>query len=173
MRHRLPGTWSSCHARLGSGAFASQERVSLPRPVVDSTLAGARDLGERYWREVERSTGRLVRARAARAGHELLLFGVGPPLLRFGDPELSATANVVTCVYAIAGGLLARVPAGSLSFGQAASDRVELSASICGFYPRLAFARAGRNGGVLYRLQARVHTALARRYFARLWREAA
>lgn len=173
MRHRLPGTWASCHARLGLGAFASQQRVLLPRPVVDTTLAGARHLGERYWREVERSTGRLVRARATRAGHELLLLGVGPPLLRFGEPELSATAYVVTCVYPIAGGVLAHVPVGSLSFAQAGSDDVELSSSIHGFHPRLAFARARRSGGVLYRLQGRVHAALARRYFARLWREAA
>jgi hypothetical protein len=171
MRHRLPATWSSCHARLGSGAFASEQRVWLPRPVVATTLAGARHLGERYWREVERSTGRLVRARATHAGHELGLLGVGPPLLRFGEPELSATADAVRCVYPIAGGVLARVPVGSLSFVQAGSDRVELSSSIHGFHPRLAFARARPSGGVFYRLQARVHAALARRYFARLWRE--
>jgi hypothetical protein len=172
MRHGLPGTWSSCHARLDSGAFASQQRVSLPRRVVDTTLFGARQLGERYWREVERSTARLVRVRATPVGHDLQLLGVGPPLLRFGEPELHATANVVTCAYPIAGGVLARGPAGSLSFAQAESDGVELSSSIHGFHPRLAVA-ARRGGGALYRLQASMHAALARRYFARLWQEAA
>jgi hypothetical protein len=149
---------------LHSGAFESVQRVALPAPVVAWTTSGARTLGERYWSEVQRSTLGLVRARKASTEPELRLLGRGPVLLRFGAPELVATAELVACLYPICGGLLVRAPGGSISFSQAGSRPVELRSAIDGFFPRLA--------GMVYRQQARLHAALSRRYFARLWREA-
>jgi hypothetical protein len=72
--------------------------------------------------------------------------------------------------FPIDGGLLARTPAGSISFSQTAGSPVILRATIDGFFPRLA----GRPGapawtGALYRhLQRRIHTAVSRRYLRRL-----
>ena len=155
-------------------AFDSVQRAEFAAPVVERTAAGARRLGELYWREVERSTLGLVRARPAAGGPSLRLLGRGPALLRFGLPEVATSTTGVCCLYPIRGGLLARVAAGSISFTQTGSDGVEVRSAINGFVPRLA-ARPGRPRwqGVLYgQVQARLHDAVARRYFARLGREA-
>ena len=173
-RRRLPGTWSSSEAQAASGAFESVQRVELPAPVVERSAAGARRLGEVYWRELERTTVGLVRAQPTSAGLQLRLLGVGPALLRFGQPELSVEQRSVTCCYPIRGGVLARLPAGSISFAQTGWDHVELRSTISGFFPRLA-ARPDRPRwiGLLYpHVQVRLHVALGRRYFGRLWREA-
>ena len=174
LRSRLPRTWSSSQAQSPSGAFESVERVGLPAPVVERSAAGARRLGELYWRELERSTLGLIRARPRSGAPELRLLGFGPALLRFGLPELAVDSSSVSCLYPIRGGLLVRIPAGSISFTQTGSDHVELRSSISGYFPRLA-ARAARSrwAGVLYpQVQARLHVALSRRYFAGLWQEA-
>jgi hypothetical protein len=161
--------WSSSHARSPSGAFESVQRVELPAPVVEHSEAGARHLGELYWRELERWTLRVVRTRSARGSTVVHALGVGPVLLRFGEPELTVSDRVVGCRYPIRGGLLARAAVGSISFAQSLDDGVELRTAIAGFFPRLA---ARRLTGVLYlHVQARLHVALARSYFARLWRE--
>jgi hypothetical protein len=141
--------------------------------VVESNASGARRLGERYWREVETSTLGLVRARAAAEAPELRLLGVGPALLRFGPPTILASDEAVSCLYPIRGGLLARAPGGSIALTQTRGEAVELRSAITGFFPRLSSARAGdrRPRGLLYRPQARLHAAVSRRYFARLWRE--
>jgi hypothetical protein len=110
-------------------------------PVVERSAEGARRLGELYWSEVERATVRVVRTRTSDCGLEVLLFGAGPALLRFGTPEHAAGSNVVSCVYPILGGLLARSAAGSISFVQSRSDAVEVTSSIEGFFPRLAGRR--------------------------------
>jgi hypothetical protein len=79
--------------------------------------------------------------------------------------------DVVSCTYAIRGGLLARAPGGSISFTQTGVEDVELRTSLVGFFPRLA---SRRRGGLLYAQgQARLHVALGRSWFTRLWREAA
>jgi hypothetical protein len=51
---------------------------------------------------------------------------------------------------------------------------VEVSSAISGFFPRLATPRGRRRwNGLLYpHIQARLHVALGRRYFARLWQDA-
>lgn len=83
------------------------------------------------------------------------------------------SAASVSCLYPIQGGVLARRPAGSLSFTQTGLERVELRSAISGFFPRLAPGTRRRWNGLLYRqFQSRLHVALGRRYFARLWREA-
>lgn len=172
LRGRLPGTWSSSQAQSPSGAFESVQRAELPAPVVERSAAGARRLGELYWHELERSTVGLIRARPAAGAPQLRLLGLGPALLRFGQPELAVSPSSVSCLYPIHGGLLARTPAGSISFTQTGSDGVEVRSAISGFYPRLAAGpdRPRWNGLLYPQLQARLHVALGRRYFARLWR---
>jgi hypothetical protein len=105
---------------------------------------------------------------------DVRLLGVGPALLRFGLPEHAVSSTTVCCLYPIRGGLLVRTPGGSISFTQTGSDVVEVSSAIAGFFPRLAAQRPGpRWPGLLYpQVQARLHVALGRRYFARLWQEA-
>jgi hypothetical protein len=173
-RGRLPRTWSSSQAQSPSGAFDSVQRVELPAPVVEHSAAGARRLGEVYWRQLERSTLGLIQARPAAGAPELRLLGFGPALLRFGPPELAVSSGSVSCLYPIRGGVLARTAAGSICFKQTGADHVEVRSAISGFFPRLA-ARPSRPrwSGVLYpQIQARLHVALGRRYFARLLQEA-
>ncbi len=174
LRKQLPGTWSSSQARSSSGAFESVQRAGLPAPVVERSAAGARRLGELYWRELERSTLGLIRACPTTGAPQIRLLGFRPALLRFGLPELAVSSNSVSCLYPIIGGVLTRAPAGSISFAQIGLDDVEVCSTISGFFPRLA-ARTHRpcwNGLLYAHFQARLHVALGRRYFARLWKEA-
>jgi hypothetical protein len=167
-------SWSSTQARSPSGAFASVQRIAFAAPVVERSAAGARRLGELYWQVVERSTLGVVRVRAGTGALELRVLGIGPALLRFGPPEHVVGATSVSCLYPIRGGLLARAPSGSISFTQTGSDGVEVDSTIRGFFPRLATRRQRRRWkGLLYpQVQARLHVALGRRYFARLRQEA-
>ena len=137
-------------------------------------MAGAEQLGRAYWREVERITGRLVRARERGDRLELRMLGRGPSLLRFGRPTFEATTAFVCCRYPIEGGLLARRPAGEIIFAQVGGSAPVVRSTIRGFFPSLA-ARTGKPGwtGALYnRVQSRIHLAVSRRYFARLIAEA-
>ena len=162
--------WSWSQSRSSAGSFESVQRTRVPTPVVERSAAGAKRLGDVYWNEVQRSTGGVVRALESARGVELRMLGIGPALLRFGPPEHVATPVSVTCRHPILGGLLARVPGGSISFSQTEASEVELSSSIEGFYPRLAPRRSRRRwNGVLYpQLQTRLHRALGHRYLARL-----
>jgi hypothetical protein len=167
------GSWSSTQTRSPSGAFESVQRTSFSTPVVERSAAGAKLLGDVYWREVQRSTFGVIRVRRSADGLDVRLLGVGPALLRFGRPEHAVSSNIVRCLYPIRGGLLARTPGGSISFTQTGSDVVEVSSAVAGFFPRLAPRRSWRWRGVLYpQVQARLHVALGRRYFARLLQEA-
>ncbi len=165
---------SSTQTRSPAGAFESVQRIAFPAPVVERSPAGATRLGELYWREVERSTFGVIRARANAGGLEVRLLGIRPALLRFGQPKHVVSSRSVSCLYPIRGGLLARAPAGSISFTQTGLDAVDVSSAIKGFFPRLAVRRPCRRWhGLLYpQIQARLHVALDQRYFARLWREA-
>lgn len=165
--------WS--HSRSPAGSFESIQRVRLPAPVVEHSAAGAKRLGDVYWSEIGHSLYGLIRAQERSGGLELRLFGVGPALLRFGPPEHLVTPAAVTCRYPILGGLLARMPTGTISFTQTGGTEVELSSAIEGFFPRLAPRRLRRGwNGVLYpQIQTRLHVAVGRRYFARLRAEAA
>jgi hypothetical protein len=166
--------WNSTQALSPSGAVESVQRIAFPAPVVERSAAGARRLGEVYWREVERATYGLIRVCAGEDGLNLRLLGIRPALLSFGQPQHEVSSNGVSCAYPIRGGLLARAPAGSISFTQAGSAVVEVTSAITGFFPRLAARRQRRRwNGLLYeQVQARLHVALGRRYFARLWQEA-
>jgi len=152
------------------GSVGSEQRASLDRPVVPFSIAGALDLGRSYWSEVERSTVGLVRLREELGGLELRVFGRGPTLLRFGDPQLEADAARVVCCYPIEGGALVRRRGGSISFEQTTGDGLELRSTITAFHPRLA-AKPGAPHwtGTLYnQIQSRIHEAIGRRYFTYL-----
>jgi hypothetical protein len=133
---------------------ASEECVRAPVAIVEASPEGGRRLASAYWREVERTTGGLVRV--SRSPDGLALRALGATLLRFGLPRIEFANDRVSCCYPIEGGLLASRPGGSIVF----------TSSISGFHPRLAFSR-----GLYSNVQARLHTAVSRRYFARLLRE--
>lgn len=173
-RSRLRG-WHSEQRLSHRGSVDSAQRVLAATGVVPATQAGAARLGEVYWAEVERFTGRLVRPRATQGGFELRLFGRGPVLLRFGAPALAVVGGSTRCTYPIHGGGLARRAGGEIAFAQTEGAEVELSSVIRGFFPTLA-ARPGapRWAGLLYSHgQRRIHLAISRRYFSRLIAEAA
>ena len=162
--------WDAWQRQTSDGAIESEQRVALTTPVVAFSVAGAKDLGCAYWREVEHLTRGLVRMRLGDGSLELRLFGNGPALLRFGQPQLEATERVARCSYPIEGGLLARRSAGEIIFAQVGGARPALVSAIRGFFPRLA-AREGEPDwtGALYKhVQSRIHVAVSRRYFARL-----
>jgi hypothetical protein len=142
---------------------ASEECVHAPAAIVEASPDGGRRLGSAYWCEVERTTGGLVRVSRSRDG--LALRALGATLLRFGLPRIEFAGDRISCCYPIEGGLLASRPGGSIVFAQ---DGTLLTSSISGFYPRLAFSP-----GLYSYVQARLHTAVSRRYFARLIREGA
>ena len=160
----LERSWSSTHVRLAGGAVESAQRMSFPAPVVEQTEAGARKLGDLYWRVLRQSTFGVLRTSRGAEEFEIRLLGRGPALLRFSRGEEAVSAEAVSCRYAILGGLLARAPAGSICFTQEGTDAVAVTSAVEGFLPRL---------GVLYApVQSRLHVALGRRYFTRLRREA-
>jgi hypothetical protein len=137
--------------------------MTFARPVVEHSPAGARRLGELYWRELRRATLGVIRPTYRDGELEIRLLGRGPALLRFGCPEQAIDPTRVSCSYAIRGGLLARAPAGSIRFTQEGVETVAVTSEVEGFLPRL---------GVLYApVQSRLHVALGHRYFSRLRRE--
>ena len=165
--------WQTRDRQTEDGAVESEQRAALGDLVVEFSAEGAERLGNAYWREVERFTGRLVRARQRQGSLELCLLGRGPALLRFGAPLIEVTGTLVSCRYPIEGGLLAQRPAGEILFEQTGGP-VVLRSAIRGFFPRLA-ARQGRpdwTGALYNRVQSRIHVAVSRRYFSRLIAEA-
>src|SRR3954470_17008416 len=99
--------WTSMRSADGSS-----ESVPMHRPVMAQSDEGARRLGDRYWAAVAEASRGLVRPRRTRYGVELLILGPGLLLLRMPGPEPAADAAGLSCRYRIAGGLLARLPAG-------------------------------------------------------------
>lgn len=166
--------WETWQRQRDDGALESEQRVVLAEPVVEFSMAGAQRLGSTYWREVERVTRRLVRAREPNGHLELRLLGRGAVLLRFGRPTLDATDTLVRCSYPIAGGLLAEKPAGEIVFAQFGGAAPVICSTIRGFFPSLA-ARQGEpdwTGALYSQVQSRIHVLISRRYFARLIAEA-
>jgi len=157
-------SWSSTQARFSDGAVDSVQRMTFQVPVVERTGAGARKLADLYWQELRRSTFGVLRTIEGADEFEIRLLGRSPVLLRFSRGEETVTGDTVSCRFAILGGVLARAPAGSIRFTQEGTDAIAVTSAVEGFLPRL---------GVLYApIQARIHVALGRRYFARLRREA-
>ena len=160
-------SWSTCERVLDSGGFESTQRVLASRPVVESSKSGARWLGIAYWQAVSRVTRGGVQARWTDDGGRLTLLR-GANLLSFGVPELAFSGEVVSCRYAIRGGILALRAGGSVTLAQRPADEaVELSVIVEEYVPRLA-ARLGapRWTGMLYaKGQRPLHAAVSRRYF--------
>ncbi|MGZ4337023.1 MAG: hypothetical protein ACXVRA_06885, partial [Gaiellaceae bacterium] len=119
--------------------------------------------------EVEAYTHGLVRACERERDLELRLLGRWT-LLRFGAPQTVVNESGALSRFPIVGGLLARAPAGSITFAQTIRPTIELRATIDDFLPRFD----GRPGGpawtgALYRhVQRRLHTSVSHRYFRRL-----
>lgn len=161
--------WTSTERYAATGAVCFEQRVRSARPLVEVSEQGALVLGQRYWREVERVTFGLVRAKRRGQELELRLFGHFT-LLRFGAPQTVVDESGASSRFPIVGGLLARTPAGSITFAQTTQPSVELRATIDGFFPRLD-SRPGHHPwtGALYRqVQRRLHLSISRRYFRRL-----
>ena len=162
--------WESWQGQRDDGAVESEQRVVLRNPVVEFSETGGEHLGRVYWREVERITGGLVRVRERQGSIELRLLGRGPALLQFGAPRIDATTTLVSCLYPIEGGLLARRPGGEIDFAQTGDGPTVVRSAIRGFFPSLA-ARTGSpdwTGALYNRVQSRIHVVVSRRYFARL-----
>jgi len=159
--------WETLERVLESGGFESRQRVLVAEPVAEASEAGARTLGVTYWQAVDRFTRGGVRASWRSGGGKLKLLG-GATLLTFGPPELSFDGDLVSCRYAIQGGLLALRAGGSVALEQRPEGgRQELSVTVEGYLPRLA-ARAGAPPwtGMLYaKGQSPFHAAVSRRYF--------
>jgi hypothetical protein len=157
---------------LESGGFESRQRVLVPEPAVEASEAGARMLGVTYWRAVDRFTRGGVRASWTGDEGKLKLLG-GATLLTFGPHQLSFDGVIVSCRYAIQGGLLALRAGGFVTLAQRPEgDQEELSVTVEGYLPRLA-ARAGAPAwtGALYaKGQSPFHAAVSRRYFELLLR---
>jgi hypothetical protein len=169
MTRRILAGWSSSERRSPTGAVEFEQLVTSSRPLVAYSEAGARELSERYWSEVELATRRLVRARHREGAVALRLFDRWT-LLRFDAPRTVIDDAGVLTSFAITGGALVRTPGGSITFSQSAQPHVRLRATTDGFFPRLGGRANGPAWtGALYRhVQQRIHTGISRRYFARL-----
>ncbi len=164
--------WEATERVLGSGGFESRQRVLVAEPVAEGSEAGAHWLGVTYWQAVDGFTRGGVRATWCDEGGRLRLLG-GATLLRFGRPQLGYANGIVSCRYAIAGGLLALRAGGSVTLAQrVADDEHELSVTVEEYLPRLA-ARAGApwwTGALYAKGQSPFHAAVSRRYFELLVR---
>jgi hypothetical protein len=170
-----PAGWTTSERLHRNGTTDSEQRAVVAEPVVPHTPAGAARLGAVYWQDVERFTRGVVRPAPGETAVVLLVTGTRLALLRFGPPERTASADRVGLRYPIAGGLLARRAGGTIALSQARGAPVELRSAIAGFAPRLGARPAAPawTGRLYTAVQARIHVAISRRYFARLVREAA
>lgn len=164
--------WESSERVLESGDFESRQWLLVEEPAVEASEAGARTLGITYWQAVDQFTRGGVRASWTGDGGKLKLLG-GATLLTFGSAELVFDSELVSCRYAIEGGLLALRAGGSVMLAQRREgDLQELSVTVEGYLPRLA-ARGGAPEwtGFLYaKGQSPFHAAVSRRYFDLLQR---
>jgi hypothetical protein len=162
-----PSGWTTTERLLDSGAFESVQRAAIPEPAVEASEAGARWLGVTYWRAVREVSRGAVRATWSADGGRLRLLA-GPVLLRFGPPGLDHGDGLVSCTYAIEGGLLALRAGGTVTLEQRRrGDEHELSVQVTGYLPRLAPPAGWPSwAGVLYaRGQQPFHAAVSRHYF--------
>ena len=158
--------WDSSERALDSGGFESRQRAFVAESVVESSESEARWLGIAYWQTVGRVSRGAVRARWWGERARLSLLG-GPTLLSFGLPELVFSDDLVSCRYAIEGGVLASRAGGSVTLGQQRlDDGFELSVAVEEYLPSLAARGAPRWTGTLYaKGQSPFHAAVSRRYF--------
>jgi hypothetical protein len=151
--------------RQASKTVTSHETATAAGPVVEPSPRGAETLAASYWREVEATTRRLVRADAVDGHVDVRLLGRGPALIRLGPPAVLADLSSVTCTYPIVGGLLVGRPGGALALEQLNGDPVLLRSTLTEYVPSLTST-------LYFHVQARLHSLISRRYFARLRRDA-
>ncbi|HEX2434136.1 MAG TPA: hypothetical protein VHI55_09340 [Gaiellaceae bacterium] len=151
--------------RQASNPVTSHETATAAGPVVEPSLRGAETLAASYWLEVETTMRGLVRADAVDGHVDVRLLGRGPVLIRLGPPAVLADLASVTCTYPIVGGLLVGRPGGALALEQLNGDPVVLRSTLTEYVPSLA-------GALYFQVQARLHSLISRRYFARLGRDA-
>jgi hypothetical protein len=151
--------------RQASKTVTSHETATAAGPVVEPSPRGAETLAASYWREVETTMRGLVRADAVDGHLDVRLLGRGPALIRLGPPAVLADLASVTCTYPIVGGLLVGRPGGALALEQLNGDPVILRSTLTEYVPSLA-------GALYFQVQARLHSLISRRYFARLNRDA-
>jgi hypothetical protein len=151
--------------RQASNPVTSHETATAAGPVVEPSLRGAETLAASYWLEVETTMRGLVRADAVDGHVDVRLLGRGPALIRLGPPAVLADLASVTCTYPIVGGLLVGRPGGALALEQLNGDPVVLRSTLTEYVPSLA-------GALYFQVQARLHSLISRRYFARLGRDA-
>jgi hypothetical protein len=160
---------SSTAQRAAGGAVRLEQRARPPAPAVGLSEAGARELADAYWREIQSFTLGLVRARNGGDGIELRLLGRWT-LLCFGRAETLVDGSQASSRFPILGGALARAPGGSIKFAQTVAPELELRTTVDGFLPRLAGGRGRSNpaAAVCWKLQRRLHVAITRRYLMQL-----
>ena len=165
MTTQLQG-WRTTTHRGEDGAVRSEQRALASRPIVDESVEGAAELARSYWIALERVSF-LARVIGPPGRVRIRALRFGPVLLEFGDPEVTVADGTVAARYPIAGGLLARRPAGTITFSQVRTDAGwEIRSTVAGFRPMLP--------SVLYeQIQRRVHVAVGRRYVRTLLRRAA
>jgi hypothetical protein len=161
--------WSSTAQHVAGGAVRFEQSARPAAPAVGLSEAGARELADAYWREVEAFTRGLVRARNSGDGIELRLLGRWT-LLCFGRPETLVDGSQASSRLPILGGALARAPGGSITFAQTVAPELELRTTVDGFLPRLAGAQGGFHPAraLSWKIQRRLHVAISRRYLMRL-----
>jgi hypothetical protein len=127
----------------------SRQRVLVSEPAVEPSGDGARWLGVTYWCAVDRFTHGGIRATWGEEGGRLRLLG-GLTLLRFSPPELQYTDGIVSCRYAIEGGLLALRAGGSVTLAQrpggGASSALRPGAAAAHHRPRRNARRSASRG---------------------------
>lgn len=159
--------WQTTERVLESGAFESKQQTLIAEAAVESSESGARWLGITYWQAVSDFSRGSVRARWTKSGGRLTLLG-GLSLLSFGLPEVSFSDELVSCRFAIQGGVLAVRAGGSVTLThRRCKDGVELAVLVEEYLPRLA-ARASAPWwtGILYaKGQSPFHAGVSRRYF--------
>jgi hypothetical protein len=152
--------------------FLTAQRRPLARPVVEESPAGAAELAELYWREVERATLGIVRARGRNDTVSLVL-ARAVTLFVFGIPSVRAEEGAVACTLPILGGLLVERAGGELTIVQR-TEPPEAQVVVSGYRPRLASGTLRRLRRLVYvHAQARVHSVIGERFLAALEERAA
>jgi hypothetical protein len=149
------------------GGIDSVQRIALGHGIVPTTAAGARELGVRYWAELERCSRGAVRVRD-RAGEITHVLAGVLTLFRFGSGQVRVDDKVVECRFPILGGVLVARAGGSLAVAQRSGRAHELDVSVTGYYPRLATGSLRRVRRLVYAtVQRPLHLAVSRRFLLR------
>lgn len=156
--------WSELEGPSAKGGIDSVQRIALGEGIVPTTAAGARELGVRYWAELERCSRGVVHVRD-RAGEITLVLAGVVPLFRFGSGQVRVDDTVVECRFPILGGVLVARAGGSLAVVQRSGREHELDVSVTGYHPRLATGILRPVRRLVYSsVQKPLHLAVSRRF---------